>query len=105
MLGKLVRVIFIGEALEAFKKLNEIVKMQTESKKEGTFEIKLLDSIKKKVDFIKNNPFYGVNIKKELIPERYHVPNLWRVELTQFWRMLYTIRGDELEIVCFILDF
>lgn len=64
----------------------------------------MLKSIKQKIEFIKANPFYGDNIPKRLIPREYAVQNLWRVELTNFWRMLYTIRGDQVEIICFILD-
>jgi hypothetical protein len=64
----------------------------------------LLNSINQKKDFIKANPFYGDNIQKRLIPKEYNVHNLWRVELSGFWRMLYTIKGDQLEIICFILD-
>ena len=42
---------------------------------------------------------YGYN---ELLP----LDNCFCCDLTRTeWRMLYTIRGDELEIVCFILDF
>jgi Txe/YoeB family toxin of Txe-Axe toxin-antitoxin module len=71
-------------------------------------EIQLLNSIKQKVEFIKENPFYGDNIPKKLIPEeyviKYNAKNLWRVELSQFWRMLYTIKGDEIEVICFVLD-
>ena len=44
------------------------------------------------------------NIQKNVIPKEYNVQNLWRVELTNFWRMLYTIRGDQIEIICFIID-
>ena len=55
------------------------------------------------MEFIKVNPFYGDNIPKKLIPQDYNVPNLWRTELTHFWRMLYTIKGDQIEIICFIL--
>ncbi len=36
--------------------------------------------------------------------KEYNVQNLWRVELINFWRMLYTIKGDQIEIICFILD-
>ncbi|PIN88470.1 hypothetical protein COU61_04780, partial [Candidatus Pacearchaeota archaeon CG10_big_fil_rev_8_21_14_0_10_35_13] len=70
--------------------------------------IQLLSSIRQKIGFIKNNPFYGDNVKKELIPreylEKYHASNLFRVELSQFWRMLYTVKGDQIEIFCFVLD-
>jgi hypothetical protein len=45
---------------------------------------------------------------KVLIPkeyaEKYQTSNLWSVELTNYWRMLYTIKGDQVEIICFILD-
>ena len=46
----------------------------------------------------------GNNIPKKLIPKTYDVPNLWRIELSNFWRMLYTIKGDRIEIICFILN-
>ena len=59
-------------------------------------------------DFIKANPFYGNYIPKALIPQeyvsKYNARNLWRVELTGYWRLLYTIKGDQGEVICFILD-
>ncbi|MDP4038982.1 MAG: hypothetical protein Q8P57_00145 [Candidatus Pacearchaeota archaeon] len=66
--------------------------------------MQLIKSIKEKINFIKSNPFYGNNIKKSQIPKEYNVSNLWRVELSQFWRLLYTIKGDQIEIICFVLD-
>ena len=104
IVGKPIRVIIINDAKEAYIKLNEIVGYQLKQGKDNSPEIQLLRSIKNKIEFIKQNPFYGDNIKKEQIPKKYPVPNLWRVELTNYWRMLYTIRGDEIEIICFILD-
>jgi len=32
------------------------------------------------------------------------VKNLWRVELSNYWRLIYTVSGNELEIIDFILD-
>ncbi|MBU1321461.1 MAG: hypothetical protein KKF46_03815 [Nanoarchaeota archaeon] len=65
----------------------------------------MLRSIKQKRDLIKANPFYGDCIAKKKIPNmHYNVQNLWRVELTGYWRMLYTIKGDEVQIICFVLD-
>ncbi len=103
-MNKPVRVILIGEAEQEYKKLNEIVGQQMQQGKESTQEMQLIKSIKTKSEFIKANPFYGDNIPKKLIPKEYNVQNLWRAELTNFWRMLYTIKGDEVEIICFILD-
>ena len=103
-MNKPVRVILIGEADIEYKRLNEAVGQQIQEGKENSDEIQLLKSIKQKVEFIKVNPFYGDNIPKDLIPKNYNIQNLWRVELSQFWRMLYTIKGDQIEIICFILD-
>lgn len=98
------RVILLDDAGREYQRLNEIVGQQLREGKEGSDEIQLFNSIKQKIDFVKANPFYGDNIKKDCIPSRYNVSNLWRVELSQFWRMLYTIKGDQIEIICFVLD-
>ena len=103
-MSKPVRVILIGEAKVEYEKLNNIVGKQIKSDKKSTDEIQLLNSIKQKRDFVKANPFYGDNIAKKKIPKEYDVKNLWRVELTNHWRMLYTIKGDQIEIICFVLD-
>ena len=104
MINKPVRVVLIGEALEEFKKLNEVVGLQLKNGKANTDEMQLLNSIKQKIEFIKANPFYGDNIKKNKIPKEYGIQNLWRAELSQFWRMLYTIKGDQIEVICFVVD-
>jgi len=101
---KPVRIVMINEADESFKRLNERVGKQQRECKENTDEIKLLRSIRQKVELVKANPFYGDNIEKKKIPKEYNVQNLWRVELTNYWRMLYTIKGDQVEIVCFVID-
>lgn len=107
-MNKPTRVVFLDEADSEYKRLNEIVGRQLIEGKENSGEMQLLRSIKQKVEFIKANPFYGDNITKALIPKeyftKYNATNLWRVELTNFWRMLYTIKGDQIEIICFILD-
>lgn len=103
-MNKQVRVILLDEAEKEYKRLNEIVGQQLRDGKENSEEIQLLKSIKQKIEFIKANPFYGDNIPKKLIPKEYHAQNLWRIELSQFWRMLYTIKGDQIEVFCFILE-
>ena len=107
-MNKPVRVILLDEADSEYKRLNEIVGQQLKDGKDNTEEMQLLRSIKQKIDFIKANPFYGDNIPKPLIPKeyilKYNAKNLWRVELTNYWRMLYTIKGDQVEVICFILD-
>jgi len=101
---KLVRVILLDEAKQIFQSLNKIVLKQIAEGKTSSKETRLLRSIKQKVGLLKQNPFYGNNIPKLLIPKKYSVQNLWRVELANFWRMLYTIKGDKIEVICFIVE-
>ncbi len=99
-----VRVILIDKAIAEYNRLNQIVCEQKIERRESTFEIQLIRSINQKIEFIKANSFYGDNIPKKLIPNEYNAGNLWRVELIHHWRMLYTIKGDQIEIICFVLD-
>jgi len=107
-MGRDIRVILEGDAKESFKKLNEIVSEQKSKNKTNSQEIQLLKSIKNKIELLKLNPDYGDNIPKSLIPKEYIVKhdatNLFRMELAHYWRMLYTIKGDRIEVICFILD-
>jgi hypothetical protein len=68
----------------------------------------ILDALTKKMDIIKSNMFFGDRIKKNLIPsyyrKRYGATNLYRIELPQFWRMLYTIVGSDIEVLTIVLD-
>ena len=106
-MNKPTKVILLDEADAEYKRLNEIAGQQIKEGKENTEEIQLLKSIKQKSEFLKANPFYGDNIPKKLIPEEYilnyNAKNLWRVELTNYWRMMYTIKGSQVGIVCFVL--
>ena len=95
-MNKPVRIILLDEAETEYKILNELVGQQINEDKQNTEEMQLLRSIKQKREFIKANPFYGDNIPKKQIPKSYKVQNLWRVELTGYWRMLYTIKGDQI---------
>ncbi len=98
-----VRVIFSPEAEEVYKHLNEIA---LNSKVDRS----ILNAINKKVELIKVNIHYGDPIAKTLIPNeykvKYGVTNLFRVELPNFWRMMYTLTDGEskIEIIAFILD-
>ena len=93
---KLVKIILSPEAEEAYKQLNGLAA-------NSKLERSILNSIKKKVELIKMNPHYGNPMAKKLIPKeyvlKYGVTNLFRIELSGFWRMLYTLINDETEVV------
>jgi len=96
-------VILKGQAKEEFEKLNHIAGEQQAKGITNSDEIQLLKSIRQKSDLIKQNPMYGNNIPKKQIPKSFGVSVLFRVELTGRWRMLYTLEGNQIEVVAFIL--
>ena len=100
---KIVKVKLSEEAEEVLKYLN----IEAEKSK---IEKSILKSIHQKSELIKSNFQYGDPITKKLIPkeyiEKYGITNLFRVELPNFWRMLYSIEEGEtqIEIIAFVLD-
>jgi len=106
--GKPVKVITTGAAKEEFDELNHVVGEEIAKGITTSDHQTLLNSIKQKVDLLKLNPEYGIHIPKDRIPKeyvtKYDVNNLWKVNLSGAWRMIYTIRGSEVEIISLILD-
>lgn len=99
---KSIRIKLSPEAEEVYKYLN------TQAPK-SKLEKMILNAVNQKIELIKANPHYGDGIQKKLIPKeymmKYGVTNLFRVELPNFWRMLYTLTAEgEIEIIAFILD-
>ena len=92
---------------EEAKQMYDFLEKQAQKSKK---ERMILSSLKAKLDSIKKDPHYGNPIKKKLIPSyyriKYSVTNLFRIELPQFWRMLYTLTNSEteIEIIAFVLD-
>ncbi len=101
--GRTVRVILKGQAREEFEALNRITAEQSARGETNSEEIQLLKSIKQKAELLKANPEYGDNIPKRQIPKSLEVSNLFRVELAGRWRMLYTLAGNQVEVIAFIL--
>ncbi len=106
--GKKVSINLIEEAEESYKKLNEIVGCQRKRGRANSDEIKLWNGIQRALDLVEHNPFYGENAKKKQIPKyyikKYGVKNLFIVDLPLFWRMVYTLESNKVEIVAFVLD-
>ncbi|MEK6875721.1 MAG: hypothetical protein AABX30_03485 [Nanoarchaeota archaeon] len=105
---KEVRVKLSIEADKVYQELNKIVGEEKLKNIESSFHQTLLRSINKAVELLKQNPFAGNQIQKRLIPGKYiikyEIDNLWRIELADRWRLIYTITGNQLEIVNFVLD-
>lgn len=99
MNNKQIHVAFITKKLkELFEQLND-----------GKFEDKqLYKFINRAMDDLKQNPTCGIKIPKKLWPRKYvkeyNVTNLWKYDLPDAWRLIYTIESDELKIVNIILE-
>ncbi len=57
---------------------------------------------------LKKNPISGVKIRKRIWPreyiKRYAINNLWKYDLPNGWRVIYTIKTDEVMILNVILE-
>ncbi len=106
--NKEVKVVLSDEADEVYEELNKIVGEEKGKGVESSFHQSLFRSIKRARDLLKENPFAGDQIMKRQIPAKYmrdyDVENLWRIELANRWRLIYTITGDKVEIIAFIMD-
>ncbi len=100
---KSVKVILSKDAKEIFDYL-------TKESQSSKIEKTILNSLKQKIDFIKSNPHYGNPISKKLFPkeyqQKYAITNLFRIELPNYWRRLYTLQEGEtkVQIISFVLD-
>lgn len=106
--NKEVKVKLSEEAYSVYQELNKLVGEERLNGLESSFHQTLLRSINRVKELLKQNPFAGDQISKKQIPEKYSskydATNLWRMELADRWRLVYTITGNQLEIVNFVLD-
>ena len=97
------KVLLKGQALDEFNKLKIIIEEEKTKGVTSSENQTLFNSIKTKTNWLKDNPLAGEVIKKNDIPKNLDVDNLFKLRLSGFWRMLYTIRRESIEIFCFIL--
>jgi len=103
-----IKVILSEEATKQYEELNRIVGDEIKKGITNSIHQQLLKSIKQKSELLKINPQAGIHIPKNLIPkiyiDKYDVDNLWKIDLSGYWRMTYTLRTTEIEITNFVLD-
>ena len=107
-MNKEVIIEFDAEAYKEYRELQELVSQGKIAKKKPTYE-QLLSSINTAIGNIKANPYYGDLIPRNYISKgvvnKYGTGKILRVELVGFWRLLYTIIGNEAKIIAFILEY
>jgi len=71
-------------------------------------DIKLKRNINKAFEEIRRNPFCGIQISKRLIPKEYikkfNIHNVWKYNLPNAWRIIYSIEGGKTIIISIILE-
>lgn len=106
--GKEVRVILSEEAIEEYNELNRIVGEELQKGVTSSVHQATMRSIERVKSWLKDNPFVGDQVQKGKIPvkyiEKYDVTNLWRIDLSNYWRLIYTIQSNEVEIIDFVLN-
>lgn len=86
--------------------INEETKKEyQDAKKENP---KLFEFLERATDDIKKNPTGYVKIPAKLWPKEYvtkfRITNLWKYDLPNGWRLIYTIANDEVTIMAIILE-
>ncbi len=96
----------IGAAETALAKLEESVHaLQAQGKTPAKADAQLLKSIERALNLLKSNPFIGDNVKQDLWPKEFsNLPNLFRMELSRFWRLLYYVTGDEVKVISVVFE-
>ncbi len=74
-------------------------------KNTGKFQDKKLYEF---IDRTKKDPTCAIKIPKKLWPkiyvQKYAITNLWKYDLPSGWRLIYTIKTDEVMILSVILE-
>ena len=108
MKSKEVHVYFSDDAHVMYKELQSNALEQRKKGLENSSEIQLLKSIDREISNLKIDPQKGKHIPRRNIPKqavmRYKTDKLWKLDLVGFWRMIYTITGDQVKIITFILE-
>ena len=113
MTEKRVSIKLLGDAKEAYLALKKKTVEERDKGITNSFHQTLLKSIDDKIAILKTNYDYGIHIPKKMVArkyiEQYEVTNLWKVNLSGAWRMIYTLKqpqreSTEVEILSIWLD-
>lgn len=58
---------------------------------------------------LSKNAFCGIQIPKHLIPKEYELrfgklTNLWKYNLPDAWRLIYTVKNDKVSVLSIVLE-
>ena len=81
---------------------NKLKKLKTEDKK-------LYEWLVRAFEDLENDAFCGIQISKKLIPRDYEkkfgkIDNLWKYNLPNAWRLIYTVKSNEIIVLSIVLE-
>ena len=86
--------------------INEKVKNEYEKAKQEN--VQLFKFLERATNDLKHNPYCGTKIPKDYWPgdyiKKYAIDNLWKYDLPNAWRLIYTIVKDEIRILAVLLE-
>jgi mRNA-degrading endonuclease RelE of RelBE toxin-antitoxin system len=95
----------INLSQEFAKDFSELQKRREKGDGEAEYLLKLID---KGIAKLVENHECGQKIQKNLWPKyyvsKYGIRNLWRLRLDDYWRMIYTVIGEQVRVVAVILE-
>ena len=84
-----------------YPRLNTVIMVEKTIKK-------LYKFLERATDDLKKNPNCGIKIPQSLWPKeyikKYNIDNLWKYDLPNAWRLVYTIAKDEVKIMAILLE-
>ena len=89
--------------------VSQKLKQEFEDLKESKFEDKqLYKFILRAIDDLKQNPNCGTKVPKKLWPkeyiQQYDITSLYKYDLPNAWRIIYTLEVNEIRIINIILE-
>lgn len=100
---------FSEDAANDYKELQETVINEKERGIENSQNMQLYKSIERAKNNLKIDPQFGIHIPRKYVSKststRYGTDRLWKINLVGYWRLIYTIVGDEIKIISFVLEF
>jgi Txe/YoeB family toxin of Txe-Axe toxin-antitoxin module len=89
--------------------INEKVREKYQRLNDGRSEdVLIFKRINRAVDRLQEDPNSGIQIRKENFPKeylkKYRIDNLWKFDLSDEWRLTYSVVSDGVDIVVLIIE-
>lgn len=97
------------ERIKKYAFADQSLKKAFEDLQKGKYEEQqLAKHLQRAIQDLLENPLCGIRIPSELWPkeyiQKYKIDNLRKYDLPDGWRLIYTLRGNEIEIISVLIE-